>query len=164
MFVGWEKSAAGVLIVAEAPCGEPVFLLGLDAREKGGRWSDFSGGAEEADDTIEAVALREFREEAGGVIDISAGDLSEALTFVDTTPTGKTITRYTVRVPFDASIPRRFGMGKCGDGEKTELRWFSLRDPPRNMRRCFAIQMRRDVSNILGVLFAPLPVEMTCDP
>ena len=131
-----------------APDGEPVVLLGRDEAKKGGRWSDFAGGSEETDDTIAHTAVRELREEAGGVVAATAGDLRDAPIFEDETPSGKTIARFVLRVPFDPDIPARFWRERRGDGEKRELRWFALRRLP-PMRLCFARQMARDRFRII---------------
>ena len=59
-FIGWERSAAGILIVSVSPDGEPVVLLGRDEVRKGGRLSDFAGGADDVDETIDYTAVREL--------------------------------------------------------------------------------------------------------
>ena len=134
-----------------APDGEPVVLLGRDEARKGGRYSDFAGGAEEKDETIAHTAARELLEEAGGVVEVNAGDLLDAPVFEDETPSGKIITRFVVRVPFDPYIHARFGRERRGDGEKQDLRWFALRRLP-PMRLCFAKQMARDGVRIAELL------------
>ena len=148
MFEGWERSAAGILIVSVAPDGEPVVLLGRDDASKGGRWSDFAGGSDEIDETIAHTATRELREEAGDAVVVTVGALRDAPSVEDETPSGKKIVRFVVRVPFDPSVHARFRRERRGDGEKTDLRWFSLRHLP-PMRLCFARQMARDASRIL---------------
>lgn len=140
--VAW---AAGVLPVAVMPTGEVVVLLGLDAATKGGRWSDFVGGIEPEDASPRHTALRELAEETGKALTLSMSDLEDSLEVRDTTPSGKHLHRYVVRIPFDAALPRTFAGSK--DDEKTALAWFSLHRLP-CMRRVFGDQMRRDARAI----------------
>jgi 8-oxo-dGTP pyrophosphatase MutT (NUDIX family) len=134
--------AAGVLPVAVDPVtGAAVVLLGLDARSKGGRWSDFAGGGEPCDATPRATAVRELAEETGGLLVMRPADLDGALELGGKTPSGKTLHRFVVAVPYDVGLPARFRRAK--DDEKTALWWFPLDALPR-MRRVFEAQMRAD--------------------
>lgn len=136
-----ERWAGGILPVAVRDDGVPVALLGRDSRDKGGRWSDFAGGGEAVDASPAHTALRELAEETGGVLPLRLADLESSLQFRDTTPSGKTLWRYVVRVPYDPGLPAAFTGAK--DGEKTALAWFPLaRLPP--LRRVFGLQLRRD--------------------
>lgn len=143
--------AAGVLPVAVSSDRVPVVLLGLDARFKGGKWSDFAGGGEPEDESPRHTALRELGEETGGVVTMGLDDLDRATEFLDVTPSGKRIHRYLVVVPFDDALPGRFAGSK--GNEKTKLGWFSLHDLPA-MRPVFAKQMTRDRDAILATLTA----------
>lgn len=137
-----ERWAAGVLPVAVTPEGAVVALLGKDNASKGGRWSDFAGGGEACDAAPRDTALRELDEETGGVVCV---DLEGALEFTSTTPSGKTLHRYVVRVPFDEDLPKRFGGSK--DDEKVEVAWFALGALP-PLRHVFWRQMREDTPAI----------------
>lgn len=154
-----DRWAAGVLPVAVREGGRgqpvPVILLGLDARDKGGKWSDFAGGGEECDPSPRHTALRELDEETGGVVRLTLADLEASLLELrDVTPSGKSLHRYVVRVPYDADLPSRFTGAK--DDEKAALAWFPLDALP-PLRRVFAQQMRRDGASIAR-LAAPLDV------
>lgn len=141
-----QRWAAGVLPVAVHPhAGTPMLLLGLDARSKGGKWSDFAGGGEACDASPHHTALRELAEETGGTLTLSTADLADALEFRGTTPTGKSLFRYVVRVDFDDTIQTRFRGSK--DDEKIALDWFPLHALP-PLRRSFALQMRADAPAI----------------
>ena len=107
------------------------------------------------DETIAHTAVRELLEEAGGIIEASVEDLRDVHTFEDETPSGKTIVRFVLRVPFDPTIYDRFRRERRGDGEKRALDWFSLRNLP-PMRLCFAKQMARDVGRILEMMKPPV--------
>ena len=146
--MGWEAWAAGVLIVAmDGPT--PVVLLGLDARDKGGKWSDFAGGGEPEDACPRHTAVRELSEETGGVVSLSVGDLEpgHAMHFRGTTPSGKVLHRYVVRAAYDPGLPSRFTGSK--DDEKVAIAWFPLAALP-PLRYVFAQQMRRDGRLIAG--------------
>lgn len=144
-----ERWAAGVLPVA-VHHGRPEVLLGLDARDKGGKWSDFAGGGETCDPSPRHTALRELDEETGGVVRMTLADLEAPLLELrDVTPSGKSLHRYVVRVPFDADLPGRFTGSK--DHEKTALAWFPLDALP-PLRRVFWQQMRRDGPAIARLL------------
>lgn len=136
----WRAWAAGVLPVSMWH-GTPVVLLGRDAPDKGGKWSDFAGGGEAVDATPRHTAVRELAEETGGLLTLPADALDAALEFRDTTPSGKVLHRYVARVAYDPFAPSRFRGAK--DDEKVALRWFPLAALP-PMRRVFAVQMRRD--------------------
>lgn len=137
--------AAGVLPVSVRPDGEPVALLGLDAWSKGGKWSDFAGGAEPGDASPEDTALRELREETGGkCVRLCAADLGNAMCVRDETPSGKVIVRFVARVPWDPDAPRRF----VPNAEKTAAAWFELRRLPR-LRYVFYCQMERDMPRLV---------------
>ncbi|NBU16385.1 MAG: NUDIX domain-containing protein [Actinobacteria bacterium] len=137
--------AAGILLVAVHD-GVPVMLLGRDHWSKGGKWSDFAGGGEAVDWSPEATALRELDEETGGAVRLSINDLAGCLRMTDVTPSGKTLHRFVVRVPYDPKIPLTFRSAK--DQEKTELRWFPMRSPP-PLRRVFWHQLHRDGDRIM---------------
>lgn len=146
----WQSWAAGVLPVAWHPGapgwpGEPVVLLGRDAPSKGGTWSDFAGGGEAGDESPVHTALRELAEETGGALTLAPRDLDGALVFTGTTPSGKVLHRYVVRVDYDPTLPRRFTGSK--GGEKRGLAWFPLRALP-PLRRVFLLQMRQDQRDI----------------
>lgn len=134
---GW---AAGVLPVA-ARAGVPVALLGLDARSKGGKWSDFAGGGEPEDPTPAHTALRELAEETGGALALGHEELRAALRFSGVTPSGKALHRYVVKIQYDEMIPARFSGSK--NDEKVALAWFPLHSLP-PLRRAFDAQMRLD--------------------
>lgn len=145
--------AAGVLPVATHPAtGEAMVLLGLDARAKGGKWSDFAGGGEAGDATPAHTALRELAEETGGALTLRLEDLDGAMRLGGVTPSGKRLHRFVARVPFDAALPARF----CGakDREKTAIAWFPLAALPR-MRFVFAAQMRADGAAIARFAVTP---------
>lgn len=133
---GW---AAGVLPVC-VHGGVPMVLLGLDARAKGGKWSDFAGGGEPEDASPAHTALRELAEETGNALVLRRDDLAGALHFRSTTPSGKTLHRYVVAVPYD-DVPSRFRGSK--DDEKVALAWWPLHGLP-PLRRVFDAQMRAD--------------------
>lgn len=137
---GWQSWAAGILPVAMHG-GTPMVLLGKDARSKGGQWSDFVGGGEECDFSPRHTALRELEEETGGALTLCLRDVDGALEFSGTTPSGKVLHRYIVRVPYDQYLPLRFSGSK--DGEKQGIAWFALDALP-PMRRVFAAQMQHD--------------------
>lgn len=146
----WQSWAAGVLPVAWHPGapgspGEPMVLLGRDAPTKGGKWSDFAGGGEAGDASPAHTALRELAEETGGALTLAPRDLEGALVFTSTTPSGKVLHRYVVRVDYDPALPRRFTGSK--GGEKRGLAWFPLRALP-PLRRVFLVQMREDQRDI----------------
>lgn len=146
---GW---AAGVLPVAVREDGQPVILLGLDARDKGGKWSDFAGGGESCDPSPKHTALRELDEETGGAVRLTLADLeTPLLELQDVTPSGKSLHRYVVRVTHDASLPDRFRGSK--DDEKVALAWWPLDALP-PLRRVFWQQMRRDGLAIARLLQA----------
>lgn len=137
---GWESWAAGVLPVS-AVDGMPVVLLGRDARSKGGKWSDFTGGGEPEDADPRHTALRELEEETGGAVAMRLEDLDGGLHFEGTTPSGKILHRYIVRVPYDQDLPLRFRGSK--DDEKDAVAWFPLAALP-PLRHVFWLQMRED--------------------
>ncbi len=130
--------AAGVLPVAVTPGGAVVTLLGRDHARKGGRWSDFAGGGEACDAAPRDTALRELDEETGGLVRLR---LDDALEFTSTTPSGKRLHRYVVRVPFDEDLPARFAGSK--DDEKVAVGWFALGALP-PLRHVFWRQMQED--------------------
>ena len=139
--MGWESWAAGILLVAVHE-GMPVVLLGLDARDKGGKWSDFAGGGEPEDADPRHTAVRELREETGGVLALSVADLDPAARCrPGTTPSGKTLHRYILRMAYDPGLPARFTGSQ--DGEKVALGWFPLAALP-PLRHVFWQQMRED--------------------
>lgn len=135
--------AAGVLPVS-VHAGVPMVLLGLDARGKGGKWSDFAGGGEPEDASPVHTALRELAEETGGALTLRQADLAGALPFRGTTPSGKTLYRYVVKIPYE-DVPSRFAGSK--NDEKTRLAWFPLHDLP-PLRHAFDRQMQRDTDAI----------------
>ena len=146
----WQSWAAGVLPVAwhsrgAGWPGEAMVLLGRDAPSKGGTWSDFAGGGEAGDESPVHTALRELAEETGGALTLAPRDLDGALVFTGTTPSGKVLHRYVVRVDYDPALPRRFTGSK--GGEKRGLAWFPLRALP-PLRRVFLLQMRQDQRDI----------------
>jgi len=132
--------AAGILPVA-VHRGVPMVLLGRDHASKGGKWSDFAGGGEACDPSPRHTALRELSEETGGTVALRLDDLDRALTFHSTTPSGKTMYRFIVAVPYDESVPLSF-KGAHND-EKVALGWFPLACLP-PLRRVFWLQMRQD--------------------
>lgn len=136
--------AAGVLPVSVRD-GEPVVLLGLDSRSKGGKWSDFAGGGEDTDASPRHTAVRELAEETGDLVRMHPDDLEGALRLGGVTPSGKALHRFVAAVPYDAALPSRFQGAK--DGEKVAVRWFPLDALPR-MRWVFEHQMRVDVPAI----------------
>ena len=146
-----DRWAAGVLPVSMHD-GVPVVLLGLDAADKGGKWSDFAGGGEPCDPTPRDTALRELAEETGGAVHLTPAALDRPLLELrDVTPSGKSLHRYVVRVPYDPDLPGRFRGSK--DDEKAALAWFPLDALP-PLRRVFWQQMRRDgpvIARLLAV-------------
>lgn len=137
--------AGGVLPVSVRDDGVAVMLLGRDSREKGGRWSDFAGGGEAQDASPRHTAIRELAEETGGALTMRPSDLDSCMEFRGTTPSGKVLHRYVVRIPYDPHLPGTFVSAK--DDEKIALGWFPLASPP-PLRRVFAMQMRRDAPAI----------------
>lgn len=144
--MGWESWAAGILPVAVHD-DMPVVLLGRDAPGKGGKWSDFAGGGEPEDACPGDTALRELDEETGGAVHVRPQDLDRAMQFRGTTPSGKVLHRYIVRVPYDPHLPSRFTGSK--DDEKVALAWFPLAALP-PLRHVFWRQMREDRRGIAG--------------
>ncbi len=129
--------AAGVLPVAVHPVtGAAMVLLARDAQSKGGHWSDFAGGREPEDAAPQDTALRELREETGGGLVMRHDHLRGALEFRGTTPSGKTLYRYVVRMPL---VDVALGV----NDEKTALAWFPLDALP-PLRYVFRHQMQRD--------------------
>lgn len=120
-----------------------MVLLGLDAADKGGKWSDFAGGGEPGDDTPWHTALRELDEETGGIVKVDHTQCIDEMHGV--TPSGKHLHRYVVRIPFDSDLPSRFRESK--DDEKVAIGWFALRQLP-PLRRVFWSQMRTDGARI----------------
>jgi 8-oxo-dGTP pyrophosphatase MutT (NUDIX family) len=153
--MGWESWAAGVLIVAVVD-QTPVVLLGRDARNKGGKWSDFAGGGEPEDACPRHTAVRELSEETGGVVALSVEDLEagRAMHLQGTTPSGKVLHRYIVRAAYDPSLPSRF-TGSVGD-EKQGIAWFPLAALP-PLRHVFWHQMRQDGRLIARYALTPAP-------
>lgn len=146
-----DRWAAGVLPVSVRE-SVPVVLLGLDARDKGGKWSDFAGGGEGCDPSPRHTALRELDEETGGAVRLTLADLETPLLELrDVTPSGKSLHRFVVRVPFDPDLPGRFRGSK--DDEKAALAWFPLDALP-PLRRVFWQQMRRDAPAISRLVLA----------
>lgn len=136
--------AAGVLPVCVHD-GVAMVLLGLDARSKGGKWSDFAGGGEPEDASPAHTALRELDEETGGAVVVTHEDLRASLRFQGVTPSGKTLHRFVAVVEYDESVSMRFPGSK--DQEKVALAWFPLHALP-PLRRCFDAQMRVDADAI----------------
>lgn len=140
--MGYESWAAGVLIVSSVD-ETPVVLLGRDARNKGGKWSDFAGGGEVEDACPRHTAVRELAEETGGVVTLRVEDLEpgRAMHLHGRTPSGKVLHRYIVRAPYDPGLPSRFTGSK--GGEKEAIAWFPLAALP-PLRYVFKQQMRGD--------------------
>jgi 8-oxo-dGTP pyrophosphatase MutT (NUDIX family) len=110
--------------------GKVWILLGRDSKDKGGRWSDFTGGKESIDKIPRSTALRELREETGGAVQT---DLKDYKTFIDVTPSGKSVYKFVAWIDYDHAIPLKFRNSK--DDEKVELGWFEL-------EKLFEIPMR----------------------
>ena len=136
----WHSWAAGILPVAVHD-GTPFVLLGKDSRCKGGKWSDFAGGGEAVDETPRHTALRELDEETGGCVSMTLDDLQNCMVFQSTTPSGKVLHRYIVRVEYDPHLPARFSGSK--DDEKAGIDWFPLGALP-PLRHVFWKQMLED--------------------
>lgn len=129
------KKAAGLLILA--PDGRILFLKRSDTSDHPGEWC-FVGGGVEAGESTEEAALREAKEEIGGVPD---GVLAEELLTLELD--GVAFTTFVVRVKdmFEPVL----------NDEHTDFEWALPADAPQPLHPGVVVALKRFEATELGV-------------